>query len=456
MSEEILRPRYFEGQKLSPDDLTTEQEYHVEARRRLNRLLFLPGIDEGLQIVVLDGAAYVAPGAAVDRLGRELSLDQAVALDADFLRDNPEPVSDGTSWYVFLRYSETPASRSEGRPGGQVTRIREGAEVVLSQTPPPASPSEGDAEQGVVLGQLRVDSRMAGTISNVNGDVRRFVGARLQRLQTPARPISNEAKDVTDLAEKQEPAFIEIVSPMQAQSSAVFAETLTVQGETLLAKKVAANMNVAVAGVTELGHSFPINLEEVEPALEDPKAKLTFGDDPGDLRVNKDAFFNGKVYVRVKKTDDKNEQEFRWRELQQLIDLRFTKIFDNTLLVKVKDEVKQQLPKLLPEAVTREDVLDLTAASPTKQSGDKTIDLPVTPASVDRVEIQIALCGVDLVTGVTPDLYKLSAATTSPAVNGTPNWQAKITWTATEQGGPKRSVDNFFYSYTAFCFPKTT
>ena len=44
MTDAIKRPHYFENQFLHADDLTAEQEYHMEMRRRHNRLLHTWGI----------------------------------------------------------------------------------------------------------------------------------------------------------------------------------------------------------------------------------------------------------------------------------------------------------------------------------------------------------------------------------------------------------------------------
>jgi Chaperone of endosialidase len=79
------RVRFFDGQFLQDQDFIDEQNYHLDRERRLNRVLRVSGIAEGL--VVTSGApnqVTVSKGAAVDALGRQLVLaaDTTVRLPA--------------------------------------------------------------------------------------------------------------------------------------------------------------------------------------------------------------------------------------------------------------------------------------------------------------------------------------------------------------------------------------
>lgn len=85
MEKKILierRPDYFHGQLLLEDDFRDEQAYHRSARYRHNLELHGWGVVHGLEVVRKDEATVtVEPGFAIDNLGRELSVNQAVNLD---------------------------------------------------------------------------------------------------------------------------------------------------------------------------------------------------------------------------------------------------------------------------------------------------------------------------------------------------------------------------------------
>ena len=79
------RVRFFDGQFLQDQDFIDEQNYHLDRERRLNRVLRVTGIVEGL--TVTSGAPNqitVGSGLAVDALGRQLVLaaDTTVRLPA--------------------------------------------------------------------------------------------------------------------------------------------------------------------------------------------------------------------------------------------------------------------------------------------------------------------------------------------------------------------------------------
>src|SRR5215467_12210183 len=66
------RVRYFDGQFLSVDDLTTEQSYFGEKQRLRNRLLVGWGIVSGLEVSVGKTVVTVSPGVALDPDGNEV------------------------------------------------------------------------------------------------------------------------------------------------------------------------------------------------------------------------------------------------------------------------------------------------------------------------------------------------------------------------------------------------
>ncbi|MEE4216421.1 MAG: hypothetical protein V2I48_02330 [Xanthomonadales bacterium] len=80
------RPHYYRGQLLLEDDFLAEQNYHVNARLRHNLHLHGWGVVHGLTISRETGnAVKIAPGFAVDALGREILVTEYQHLSvADF------------------------------------------------------------------------------------------------------------------------------------------------------------------------------------------------------------------------------------------------------------------------------------------------------------------------------------------------------------------------------------
>ncbi len=115
IKREIKRLHYFNHQFLVEADFTAEQTYHVDMRRRLNQRLYTPGIVDGLEVTKSGDkqVTVVSPGAAIDRLGREMFLepesDQRVDLSS---------FPGGTSVFIIIAYEERKSDpATTGVPG---------------------------------------------------------------------------------------------------------------------------------------------------------------------------------------------------------------------------------------------------------------------------------------------------------------------------------------------------
>src|SRR5262245_17743464 len=76
------RPIYFRGQLLDETDFQAEQDYHRNARILHNLKFHYWGVVQGLTVTrQSDTQVSVAPGLAIDSLGREISLGEAAVLD---------------------------------------------------------------------------------------------------------------------------------------------------------------------------------------------------------------------------------------------------------------------------------------------------------------------------------------------------------------------------------------
>src|SRR5579883_2759224 len=93
------RVRFQEHQILRTRDLTDEQDYHLEMRRRHNLALHTWGIAYGLDLFVSEGNVLVQAGIAIDGFGRELVLAQQMPVP------NLDPKIDPGPFDVWLKYT---------------------------------------------------------------------------------------------------------------------------------------------------------------------------------------------------------------------------------------------------------------------------------------------------------------------------------------------------------------
>ena len=139
------RVNYFDGERLSADDFTTEQQYLMEKRRLHNQLLHGIGIVSGLDVSISSDqsapAVIVEPGVAVDRGGRELVLTSSVCMTLG----GAEPSLYLTLGYIERGTDAVPAPLGAASP--VFSRIEEGVIVSVLPTAP--------AGDEIVLAQLR-------------------------------------------------------------------------------------------------------------------------------------------------------------------------------------------------------------------------------------------------------------------------------------------------------------
>jgi hypothetical protein len=122
------RPRYFRGQLLDEADFQAEQDYHRAARLLHNLRFHLWGVVYGLTVSRhSDTEVLVAPGLAVDSLGREAMLDDSAILDiAEF----------GPNQTVFLTlaFEEKPEEQRKSELAEGPARLAEYSVLSASTT----------------------------------------------------------------------------------------------------------------------------------------------------------------------------------------------------------------------------------------------------------------------------------------------------------------------------------
>jgi hypothetical protein len=148
--EQIQRLHYFDNQFLKAEDFTTEQEYHLEMRRRHNRLLHTKGVAKGLEIIKTSNKKItVKAGVAIDGNGSEIILLKELLISLEDTTKYPN----NSTVYVFASYAE---QKQKPQPDNstdqnQTTRFFENA-VIKAET---NSPDTND-KQIVRLGRFQL------------------------------------------------------------------------------------------------------------------------------------------------------------------------------------------------------------------------------------------------------------------------------------------------------------
>ena len=128
---EIKRLHYFTGEFLVEKDFTDEQAYHIDMRRRHNRLFHGFGVVDGLVVSrTADRQVQITAGSAIDGQGREVVVGDTLSY---LLKGG------GTTLYLTLAYEEAllDADRSPQTGVSDFTRWTEQAVLGESATLPP-------------------------------------------------------------------------------------------------------------------------------------------------------------------------------------------------------------------------------------------------------------------------------------------------------------------------------
>ncbi len=133
----VKRLNYFTHQFLREQDFKDEQDYHVEMRRRHNRLFHSWGIVEGLEVHRKgEHEITINPGIAIDGQGREIVLLSSVTRDlSSFNRD--------THTFVTIGYRESWEESDHHTAGGVegYTRVTESPDISEKKHQPPTDGS---------------------------------------------------------------------------------------------------------------------------------------------------------------------------------------------------------------------------------------------------------------------------------------------------------------------------
>jgi len=278
----IDRVHFYERQYLRSYDLTAEQVYHLEMRRRLNLSLHLWGVVDGLDLrpsdVVpgLPQSYYISRGMAIDAYGREIVVPIDYPMTQADLESNRIQLAN--TYFLSVKYRRELATPPAGGfrvcdIKDQYTRWHESYEILITEDDPtPTQPPDGpgvadplsddpEAEPWpVVLGTI-VTTIVSGKIAidSVTAHQRKYVGIRAQRVVTPASSVTSNA------------------------------------GQTTLPFSIAAN--VLAENNLFIGSDVPITNASTTPAPPDPTKATPPG--KGVLKVEDDMFLQGDFYAKV-------------------------------------------------------------------------------------------------------------------------------------------------------------
>jgi hypothetical protein len=127
-TSERSRVNYFPGRLLTASDLAAEQAQARERQWLHNRALHGDGIAAGLEVTVEWNTVHVAPGVAIDVLGREIVLTAPRSVDArSVVRESHGRVQ------VIIAWAEEPADEVVGPDGPVPGRFVERPRVMLAE-----------------------------------------------------------------------------------------------------------------------------------------------------------------------------------------------------------------------------------------------------------------------------------------------------------------------------------
>ncbi len=193
---DIKRPNYFNYQFLVEKDFEDEQAYHLQMRRRHNRLMHTPGIADGFTVTkVAANQVRISAGTAVDRDGREIVLEDARVHTL---------VTGGNNVDVFLAISyqdiTDPADRYTQGGVDDFTRITERPRIEDSSSAPPVD------SPALLLARIRLNA--TGVIESdaaITTSVRVLTSAKLAPRSVVTAQIGDGAVTLAKLASEAQP-----------------------------------------------------------------------------------------------------------------------------------------------------------------------------------------------------------------------------------------------------------
>ena len=194
----VKRLNYFKHQFLEEQDFKDEQLYHLESRRRHNRLLHSWGVAAGLEVRRKgDHEVVIDPGTAYDKDGREIVLEAPKTHDVSHHKDH-------STYYLTIAYNDEETDFHSGAGQGH-TRITETPLIDSVHEPaqdgsviPLAHIHLHETSRSIRHVQMDIPLRKkaGGQISPVSGWLRlAFKPVRMERMRVGERLVPTPYKD---------------------------------------------------------------------------------------------------------------------------------------------------------------------------------------------------------------------------------------------------------------------
>ena len=197
---DIKRPNYFTSQFLVEKDFDDEQAYHLNARRRHNRLLHTSGVVANLDVTRVGGRqVQVSAGTAIDNNGREIVLNDPVVYTLG-------TGSSGSDVYLTIAYQELfdPADRFIPSGLDDFTRTTERPLLQDSVTVPPADGSV------IVLARIRLNNTAAIEANgSIDTTVRTLASASVAPKAITTEQLADGAVTLGKLADEVKPLSVQ-------------------------------------------------------------------------------------------------------------------------------------------------------------------------------------------------------------------------------------------------------
>lgn len=179
---EIKRPNYFTSQFLVEKDFNDEQAYHLDMRRRLNRVQHTFGVADGLAVTRFSTTqVQVGPGTAIDQNGREIVIADAVTYTLATHGSNLDV-------YLTIAYQDVPTDHYNQAGIDKFTRT---AERPLLQDGTAVPPNDGSV---ILLARVRLSaSATIESDGSIDSTVRTLAGARVAPKAIGVNQLADDA-----------------------------------------------------------------------------------------------------------------------------------------------------------------------------------------------------------------------------------------------------------------------
>jgi hypothetical protein len=179
---DIRRTNYYDSKFLVEKDFNDEQNYHMDMRRRHNRVLHTAGIATGLNVTqTLARQVSISAGTAIDVNGREVVLLDPKTFDL------PTFPPGTTAVFLTIEYQDLPDPNDPDKTPGLTNKFRSTIETpkVDAKTTEP-SPSG----LPIALAKLKLDA-ISGNITAIDPLVRRKASAVIDPATLPPTGIAS-------------------------------------------------------------------------------------------------------------------------------------------------------------------------------------------------------------------------------------------------------------------------